>query len=305
MKPSLRALRSSQTVTSAAPCRRAKAKTLAPGAGIGPGFAAGRRDGGNSGEIGQILRRRLERPASPGHGEIGGANEKPIDGIEARDGLDIGQRTGSFDHRIAEGAPVLRLEEARPRPAIAHGAAIAHAARAPRRVFGQSRCLPGMSEVGDLGQDHAVDAGIQGMLDVDAVGRGDPRKGGETQTLAGESEVIRLPRRDDAMLMVEDDGVIADQGCDLAGRQAGIFQPEGDGGAAFCAGPSLRASPLRAHGDGDVLALDTQRLGPAEEDRQRAHFLRLQITFLRQAFRDLGAIFIDGDVQPGDLDLHA
>ena len=49
-----------------------------------------------------------------------------------------------------------------------------------------------MGEVGDLGQDHAVDAGIQRMLDVDALGRGDPRIGREAEALAGEAQMVRL-----------------------------------------------------------------------------------------------------------------
>ena len=66
------------------------------------------------------------------------------------------------------------------------------------------------------------------MLDGDALRRGDPRIDDQPQALAGQGQPVRLRLRDDPMLMIEDDGIIAAKRSDLAGRKARIFEPEGE-----------------------------------------------------------------------------
>src|SRR5206468_8223567 len=77
----------------------------------GPGPARRSRCGCNLAEVGEIRRACLEGAAPAGHGKIGRPDEQAIDCRKLRDGGDIAQRAGCFDHGKAGGAAVLRGKE--------------------------------------------------------------------------------------------------------------------------------------------------------------------------------------------------
>ncbi len=132
---------------------------------------------GNCPEVGGIAVAELEGAAAAGHRQIGRPDEQAVDRVEGGDRLDVGERPRRLDHRMADRAPVLGREE----PvidivvgAIAHGAAVADAAAAERRIFGVAAGLAGMRQVGDLRQHDAVRPEVERLLDAQPLRRRDP-----------------------------------------------------------------------------------------------------------------------------------
>src|SRR5690349_17121823 len=129
---------------------------------------------GNRPEIRGIAIAELERAAAAGHRQIGGPDEQPVDGIERSDRLHRRQRPWRLDHRMTDGPLVLGGEESVIDiviGAVAHGAAVADAAAAKRRIFGIGACLARMRKIGKLRQHHPVSPEIERLLYAQALRR--------------------------------------------------------------------------------------------------------------------------------------